>query len=439
MVTEVVMPKLGLTMEMGTIGAWLVSEGGEVSKGSPLLEVVTDKVTMEVESQVSGVLRKILVAAGEEVLVATPIGIIGGADEEIGAVSPDIGTPDIGTPDIGTPDIGTVDSGSGPQSADVARVAVPRSIPDPAPSGRRGVATARPHRASPKARKMAAESGLDLAAIVGTGTGGRIVSADIAAYLADAPSGRPGSIPSAALSPETASDAGERASASEVAEIVELTSAQRLAAQRLTESSREIPHIHVSMEVSAGWLVKFREGFSDDGTKVSYNDLILKATAKTLSEFPRFNSLFIEGQVHQFRKVNLGIATDTPVGLMVPVLRDVADLSVTEIALESARLVDLARHGRLTLADVESGTFTVSNLGMFGVSSFSAIINPPQVAILAVGSVENRVVAVRGDALAARPQLTLNLAADHRAVDGAMCARFLLRLKEVLESPSLLA
>ena len=284
MVTEVVMPKLGLTMEMGTIGAWLVSEGGEVSKGSPLLEVVTDKVTMEVESQVSGVLRKILVAAGEEVLVATPIGIIGGADEEIGAVSPD----------IGTPDIGTVDSGSGPQSADVARVAVPRSIPDPAPSGRRGVATARPHRASPKARKMAAESGLDLAAIVGTGTGGRIVSADIAAYLADAPSGRPGSIPSAALSPETASDAGERASASEVAEIVELTSAQRLAAQRLTESSREIPHIHVSMEVSAGWLVKFREGFSDDGTKVSYNDLILKATAKTLSEFPRFNSLFID-------------------------------------------------------------------------------------------------------------------------------------------------
>ena len=143
--------------------------------------------------------------------------------------------------------------------------------------------------------------------------------------------------------------------------------------------------------------------------------------------------------MHQFRDVNLGIATDTPEGLMVPVLRDVASKSVAEIALESVRLVDLARQGRLALADVEAATFTVSNLGMFGVSRFSAIINPPQVAILAVGAVEKRVVAVRDDGLAVRPQLSLNLAADHRAVDGAMCARFLLRLKEMLESPSLLA
>ena len=434
MATEVVMPKLGLTMERGTIGAWLASEGEEVAKGSPLLEVVTDKVTMEVEAQVSGVLRKILIQAGQEVDVATPIGIIGEADEEIEASAPEIGAsaPEVRAPDSAGPALERA------STAGVKQAAAPR---EPARSARGGVGTAvRPHRASPKARKMAAASGLELAAIAGTGTGGRIVSADIAAYLAGERPARSAGISSESPKPGGGGPPdGPQASGHEVAEVVELTSAQRLAAQRLTESYREIPHIHVAMEVSAGWLVKFREGFADEGTKISYNDLMLKATAKTLVEFPRFNSCFIEGQVHQFRDVNLGIATDTPEGLMVPVLRDVASKSVAEIALESVRLVDLARQGRLTLADVEAATFTVSNLGMFGVSRFSAIINPPQVAILAVGAVENRVVAVGDDGLAVRPQLSLNLAADHRAVDGAMCARFLLRLKEMLESPSLLA
>ena len=433
MATEVVMPKLGLTMERGTIGAWLASEGEEVAKGSPLLEVVTDKVTMEVEAQVSGVLRKILIQAGEEVDVATPIGIIGEADEEIGASAPEVGA---SAPEVGAPD----SAGPALERASTAGVEQAPTPWEPARAARGDVGTpVRPHRASPKARKMAAASGLDLAAISGTGTGGRIVSADIAAHLAGERPARSAAIPSVPPKPGGGSPDGRQASGHEVAEVVELTSAQRLAAQRLTESYREIPHIHVAMEVSAGWLVKFREGFADEGTKISYNDLMLKATAKTLVEFPRFNSCFIEGQVRQFRDVNLGIATDTPEGLMVPVLRDVASKSVAEIALESVRLVDLARQGRLTLADVEAATFTVSNLGMFGVSRFTAIINPPQVAILAVGAVENRVVAVRDDGLAVRPQLSLNLAADHRAVDGAMCARFLLRLKEMLESPSLLA
>ena len=434
MATEVVMPKLGLTMERGTIGAWLASEGEEVAKGSPLLEVVTDKVTMEVEAQVSGVLRKILIQAGQEVDVATPIGVIGEADEEIGASAPEIGAsapaPEVRAPDSAGPALERA------YTAGVKQAATPR---EPARSERGAIGTVvRPHRASPKARKMAAASGLDLAAIAGTGTGGRIVSADIAAHLAGERPTRSAAIPSVLPKPEGGSPDGRQASGHEVTEVVELTSAQRLAAQRLTESYREIPHIHVAMEVSAGWLVKFREGFADEGTKISYNDLMLKATAKTLVDFPRFNSCFLEGQVRQFRDVNLGIATDTPEGLMVPVLRDVASKSVAEIALESVRLVDLARQGRLALADVEAATFTVSNLGMFGVSRFSAIINPPQVAILAVGAVENRVVAVRDDGLAVRPQLSLNLAADHRAVDGAMCARFLLRLKEMLESPSLL-
>ena len=346
------MPKLGLTMETGTIGAWLASEGEEVSKGSPLLEVVTDKVTMAVESQVSGVLRRILIEAGAEVAVATPIGIIGEADEEIdnsvpnGASSPEIAD---SAPD---PGIGRADSGSSPRlerpsTAGVGQVAALRpGEPDLSERESVGV-TARPHRASPKARKMAATSGLDLTAITGTGTGGRIVSADVSAHLAGEPSARPASPASAMLEPGAGSPEGQHARDLEAVEVVELTYAQRLAAQRLTESYREIPHIHVAMEVSAGWLAKFREGFADEGTKVSYNDLMLKATARALAEFPRFNSCFVNGQVRQFREVNLGIATDTPAGLMVPVLRDVASKSVVEIALESARLVDLARHGDL--------------------------------------------------------------------------------------------
>lgn len=392
------MPKLGLTMEKGTIGAWLVAEGQAVAKGKPLLEVVTDKVTMEVEAQADGLLRKILVPAGEEVPVSTPIGIIAAAGENIEAML-----------------------GGGPRPVAVAAAPALGAVAAPAPVV---AADRRPkHRASPKARKMAQERGLDLGQLVGSGPAGRIISEDVRVFLARTPVQAPAPMPV---------PAGAGA-------LLKLTRAQQVAGQRLTASYQQIPHIHVFMEVSGVWLQQFREGYRLQGRKISYNDLIVKAAAKALVEFPRLNSMLEGDEVRLMGEVNIGIAADTPQGLLVPVLRRVDGLSIEQIAGESARLVDAARHGNLKIDDLSGGTFTISNLGMFGVSHFTAIINPPQVAILAVGAVEKRVVALDNDALAARPCLTLNLAADHRVVDGALAARFLQRLKEILETPGLLA
>ena len=428
MATEVVMPKLGLTMERGTIGSWLAAEGDEVAKGQPLIEVVTDKVTMEVEALVSGTLRKILVEAGNEVPVATLVGVIGSADEDIS---------------------GLLESSAGAAPAPEPTPAPPAPTPAPAPVAPAQAAVAapvaptqpaapvavdgRPHRASPKARKIAAERGIDLAAIAGSGPGGRIVSADVLAtnVTTTATVAAPATAAvSAPMAVPAAAGAGLE---------VELTRPQQVAAERLTASYQQVPHIHVWMEISAVWMQQFRQGYALEGKKVSYNDLIVKASARVLSEFPRFNSHFVDGKIHQLSQVDIGIATDTPSGLMVPVLRDVAHKSVEGIAVDSANLVDRTRRGALGPDEMAGGGFTISNLGMFGVSRFTAIINPPQVAILAVGAIENRVVALDNGALASRPCMSVDLAGDHRAVDGAACARFLQRLKEVLETPGLLA
>lgn len=426
MATEVVMPKLGLTMERGTIGSWLAAEGDEVEKGQPLIEVVTDKVTMEVEAQVSGILRKILVEAGNEVPVATLVGVIGSADEDItGLLESGAGTAPPPEPAAPPPP---------PAPAPVAPS--PAAVPAPTAPIQQAAPVAvggRPHRASPKARKIAAERGLDLAAVAGSGPGGRIVGADVLAANVATTVAVPAPVP-AAVSAPTAVPAAAGAGLE-----VELTRPQQVAAERLTASYQQVPHIHVWMEISAVWMQQFRQGYALEGKKVSYNDLIVKASARVLSDFPRFNSHFVDGKIHQLSQVDIGIATDTPSGLMVPVLRDVAQKSVEGIAVDSANLVDRTRRGALGPDEMAGGGFTISNLGMFGVSRFTAIINPPQVAILAVGAIENRVVALDNGALASRPCMSVDLAGDHRAVDGAACARFLQRLKEVLETPGLLA
>lgn len=421
MATEIVMPKLGLTMESGAISAWLVEEGQEVQKGQALLEIATDKVTMEVEAQADGILRKILVPPGEEVPVSTTIGVIAAADEDIGSYStaaPSDPPPAAAASSTPTAPAPAAASPTPAAPTPTAAASPTPSAPPPAPSadsdGRR------PHKTSPKARKIAAEHGLDLSGISGSGPAGRIVSADVLALVE-----RVQPAPAAAPVP--------------VAEgRVELSRAEQVAGERLTASYQQIPHIHLSMDVSAVWLQQFRTGYELEGKKISFNDLIVKATARTLSEFPRVNSLEEGGHFRYASEINVGIAVAAEQGLVVPVIRAAAEKTIEEIALEGTRLIDAARRGQLRPDDMLGGTFTISNLGMFGVSRFTAIINPPQVAILAVGAIENRVVASGADAFAVRPQLTLTLAADHRVVDGALGARFLARLKEVLETPGLL-
>ena len=408
MATEIVMPKLGLTMESGAISAWLVEEGQEVQKGQALLEIATDKVTMEVEAQADGILRKIMVSAGQEVPVSTTIGVIAAADEDIGSfVAAAPSDPDPSPPT------------SAPAAAPPPTPAPPTPTPQ-APTLAADSAGRRPHKTSPKARKIAAEHGLDLSGVSGSGPGGRIVSADVLALVEQARL-----VPSP--TPAPVSDGH-----------IELSRAEQVAAERLTASYQQIPHIHLSMDVSAVWLQQFRTGYQLEGKKISFNDLIVKATARTLSEFPRVNSLEDGGHFRYASQINVGVAVAAEQGLVVPVIHDAAEKTVEEIALEGTRLIDAARHGQLRPDDMMGGTFTISNLGMFGISRFTAIINPPQVAILAVGAIENRVVASGVDAFAVRPQLTLTLAADHRVVDGALGARFLARLKEVLETPGLL-
>lgn len=409
MATEIVMPKLGLTMESGAISAWLVEEGQEVQKGQALLEIATDKVTMEVEAQADGILRKILVPPGEEVPVSTTIGVIAAADEDIGSYS--AAAPSDPPPAAAA---SSTPAAPAPAAASPPTPVAPTPTPSADSDGRR------PHKTSPKARKIAAEHGLDLSGISGSGPAGRIVSADVLALVE-----RVQPAPAAAPVP--------------VAEgRVELSRAEQVAGERLTASYQQIPHIHLSMDVSAVWLQQFRTGYELEGKKISFNDLIVKATARTLSEFPRVNSLEEGGHFRYASEINVGIAVAAEQGLVVPVLRAAAEKTIEEIALEGTRLIDAARRGQLRPDDMLGGTFTISNLGMFGVSRFTAIINPPQVAILAVGAIENRVVASGADAFAVRPQLTLTLAADHRVVDGALGARFLARLKEVLETPGLL-
>jgi pyruvate dehydrogenase E2 component (dihydrolipoamide acetyltransferase) len=405
MATEVVMPKLGLTMEKGTVGAWLVAEGETVQKGQALLEVITDKVTMEVEAQASGVLKKILVGEGIEVDVSTPIGMIADAGEDIEGL------------------VSTVPAPKTIATSAPIKAALETKTPPKVPI-QKTTQSGRPHRASPKARKIAAERGIELQTISGTGPGGRILSADLLAH---------------AQSDVQVTTATSRPDETGRDDFVALTRPQQITAQRLTESYQQRPHIHLSMEVSAVWLEQFRHGYKLEGHKVSYNDLIVKATAKALKEQPRINSM-LEGQgLRLHKEVNIGIAVDTPKGLMVPVLHQADIKEVVEIAAITAALVDRARQGQLAPDDMMGGTFTISNLGMFGVSQFTAIINPPQVAILAVGGVEKRVVALENDAMAVRPMLTLNLAADHRAIDGAVAARFLQRLRQIIETPGLLA
>ncbi len=412
MATEVVMPKLGLTMETGMIGAWLIGEGDPVEKGQPLLEVVTDKVSMVVEAQAAGVLRQVLVPAGDrEIPVSTPIAIIAGADEDISLLTQGKSLDDL--PEAKRQEVA---EGEGALALNVKSAGESDSVEN----GRK------PHRASPKARRIAAERGIDLEQLKGSGPGGRIVSVDVEAFRVP-----PVEVTTVSVD-QTPMGMGET-------EFIELTRAQQVTGERLTASYQGIPHIHISMHVSAVWLQQFRQGYALEGKQVSYNDLIVKAVGRSLANFPRLNSMLQDGRVRQFSEINIGIAADTPQGLLVPVIKQISEKSVEEIAQESVRLVDAARRGAIQPDDLSDGTFTISNLGMFGVSQFTAIINPPQVAILAVGAIENRVVGLENNSFAVRPYLTLNLAADHRVVDGALAARFLQDLRQILETPGLLA
>jgi len=415
MASEVKLPRLGQGMESGTIVRWLKAEGEAVAKGEPLYELDTDKVTQEVEAEAAGVLLKIFVADGE-VDVGTTVGVIGAQDENVSELTAASQGGNGDVPDAAaTAPIAKEPSGSEPQSA-MGDTAESEITPSAGRSGERV-------KASPLARRIARERGVDLASVTGTGPDGRVIAEDVE----DA--GAPATVASAA--PSTPPPGG--------VEVVELTSTRRTIARRLTEAW-QAPVFQLSVTADASELVATRERLveliREGETKPTVNDVLTRVVGAALVRHRPVNAHFIDGKILRFPSANVGIAVAAPSGLVVPVIRDADQKSVQQIAAARADVVSRARDGKLKLVDLEGGTFTISNLGMYDIEQFVAVLNPPQVAILAVGSIEERPAAFDGD-LVIVPTMTMTLTCDHRAIDGSEGAEFLRTVKAFVESPAL--
>ncbi len=413
MATDVVMPKLSDTMTEGRLGAWRKGVGDPIQRGDVIAEVETDKAVMDLEAFASGILLEQRVAAGEMVPVGTVIALIGAADE-LPAAKPSSPPP-------------VAQVGVGPE----------RVIQEP-PAAPVVEAHDEPHgeQAAPVVRRKAREMGIDLALVAGSGPGGRVLLEDLERFAGVSLAAAPPSVEPAAA---TAEDAGEpagqlfRGTPQPVTEIP-VTRMRGAIARTVEQSWRTIPHFYVTMDVSMDLAVEVRSELKASGTPVSVNDMVLKATALALQKFPRMNASYVGDRILVSEEINIGIAVSLPDGLLVPVLRGCQGLSLKEIAARTRPLIEHARSGRLSDAELAGGTFSVSNLGLFGVEAFAAVILPPQTAILAVGGVMEAVVPRQGNPAVGK-LMRLTVSADHRALDGAYAAGFLRELKGILENP----
>ncbi len=395
---DVLMPRLSDTMTEGVVGQWLKDEGDIVQRGDVLAEIETDKATMELQAYDSGVLTRIIVPSGSTVPIGQPIAVI---DEQTAT---------------------TATKPVGGHAATPASLALPAEA-RPAPPSR----PAAPVRATPLVRTLAREHGIDLARVTGSGPGGRIVRKDIDTVIDQR---------SVAAQPE-ASTPVTTAISGEGDERVPLSSIRRITAQRLTESAAA-PHFYLTAVADAGALQRLRAElnaeFADAGPKISVTDLLIRACAVTLRTHLYVNSSWGGDHLVRHSHVNIGCAVATDTGLLVPVIRDADRKSLTEIGVEAHVLIDRARAGKLTPDELTGSTFTISNLGMYGIDHFTAVINPPEAAILAVGAVQEEAV-VRDGQLTAATTLKLTLSIDHRVLDGAAAAVFLEDVVKLLEHP----
>ena len=398
MATEVILPRLGQGMESGTIVRWLKAEGESVQKGEPLFELDTDKVTQEVEAEAAGVLLKIAVSEGE-VPVGQTVAFIGAEGEDV--------------PEVAAAAPEEEAAPSPPQTAE-ATVEVQEEAAVASGNGR--------IKASPLARRIARERGIELARIRGTGPDGRIVAEDVERAEAGGPSA-----PAAAP---------VRLPTGEV-ERLPLSNVRKTIARRLTEAWR-IPvfQLQASADMTRVNALVARLRERDPDVRITVTDVLTKVCAQALMRHREVNAEFTEDAILLHPSANVGLAVAAPQGLVVPVVRSAERLSLTEIAGVRADLVGRGRENKLRAEDLQGGTFTISNLGMYAVESFTAVLNPPQAAIVAVGATEDRVVPIDGET-AVRPMVTLTCTFDHRAVDGAPAAAFLQTLKESLEDPGL--
>jgi len=434
--TKVVMAQLSPTMEEGKLIEWKISEGDAVSQGDIVAEIETDKANMDVEAMGAGVLRKIVVQAGATVPVGTLIGIIAEPDEDIesllseAAAGPVAGAAEEPADAPVAPSDGPEAPTATDEPAEVAEEpasAAPSAETEPEAEGERV-------RASPVARKMAAEKGIELGAIAGSGPGGRIVKADIEAAIA-APA-------AASLATATGGTTAGAIVAEPAAEPllrderVEASQMRKAIARRLAESIGPVPHFYLTIEVDMERALDMRSELNAraDGFKIGVNDILLKTAAEALVRHPQVNASWDEDAIQFHGRVDLGIAVAVDGGLITPVLRDADRKGLRRISLESADLIERARARKLLPEEYQGATFSLSNLGMFGIDEFTAVINPPEAAILAVGMTQEKPVVEEGE-LTVRRRMRVTMSCDHRVVDGAIGSAFLATFKEMLENP----
>ena len=421
---EIVMPRLVEHMEEALVSRWLYDDGDEISKGEEIVEIETDKATTAIESEFEGTLR-ILAEEGATVAVGAPLAEVGASHAE----SPE--------PEIVSESSPAATFSS--RAAESDAPAAPAGIPVVSAGAATSPSTAPPASssngsgrivASPVARRMAREHGLDLASLAPERASRRILKDDVVRALREPP---PAAEPPAAA--PAAPAAGEAAGS---ATLQELSRTQQLIARRMTESASTIPDFAVAAEVDMSGCVELRSRLKAaaeaDVVQPSYNDMIVKAVASALRAFPRANASYRDGRLEMHSRVNVGVAVAAEEALVVPTVFDADLASLGTIARRTRELSQRVRDGHIAPAELAGGTFTVSNLGMYGVSHFTAVINPPQAAILAVGAIEKRAV-VRGDELCVRPMMTINLISDHRILYGAEAARFVAKVRALLEDP----
>ena len=442
MATVVLMPAVVADAEDAVLTAWLVAEGETVTKGQALAEIETDKANVEVEAQAEGTVGRLIGATGDRIAVGAPIAVLLSAGEDASAIAEALGEQ---APAAATAPVALASPASSAVEASSSAAAAPTTIRKP---GERTFA-------SPLARRIAAEHGLDIALIPGRGPRGRVVRADVEAAIAAAVSApvTASAAPLAAAPQPSPAQAGvekpRRAETlpSEPApeaggayEDIPLTGMRRAIARRLSESKSTVPHWYLSVDARLDALLDYRRQLNEFGPiKISVNALLIKAIASALQAVPEANAVWNGDSIRRYSTVDISVAVSTPVGLVTPVVRGVEKLGMSALARTTKDLIDRGRDGKLKQHEIEGGSFSISNLGMYGVRDFCAIINPPQSAILAVGAGEQRPVITAGGELGIATVMTMTLSSDHRVIDGSLAAEFMQALKARVENPALLA
>ena len=423
MISKVVLAKLSPTMEEGTIVSWNKNEGDAVKVGDVLAVIETDKANMEMEALGAGVLRKILVQAGGKAPIGSLIGVIADPNEDISALlSQAAPAAAVAAPAAAAPT--PAPAAAAPAPAPAAPKAAPAPAPAPAarPAPAAQAAEGGRVKASPLARNIAASQNVPLHAVQGSGPGGRIVKRDVEAYVSGGGPAALRAVPAPAPSVRPGQE-------------IALSSMRKVIAKRLSESAFGAPHFYVTVEIDMDKAVSVREQIlAAQETKVSYNDFIIKACAAALTRFAMVNASWAGDKIVTHGDVHVGVAVALPDGLITPVVRNADQKGLVQIAQEVRDLAGRAREKRLKPEEYTGSTFTISNLGMFDVEEFTAIINPPDSAILAVGSVK-RVPVVDGDQIRPGHRMKVTLSSDHRVIDGALAAQFLQEVRRLLENP----